>query len=137
MRRIRRCAGSCSGVRGCPRRSCRGSGGGRAGDRRGRRAARPAGGVTLVAGPLSGPRLERVVASIPGARARVAAVPNGFFGGSVAVAGLLTGQDIAGHLASLPALGEAVIVPAVALRERDGVFLDDMTVADLSAALGI
>src|SRR3989440_58530 len=82
--------------------------------------------VTLVSGALYAPRLERLMASIPGAIARVAAVPNDFFGGSVSVAGLLTGRDVARHLATLPALGEAVVVPAVALRERDGVFLDDM-----------
>jgi NifB/MoaA-like Fe-S oxidoreductase len=53
------------------------------------------------------------------------------------VAGLLTGQDIARHLATLPDLGEAIVVPAVALRDRDGVFLDDMTPADLAAAVGV
>ncbi len=93
--------------------------------------------VTLVSGTLYAPRLERLVAEIPGARARVAAVPNRFFGGSVSVTGLLTGQDIARHLATLPALGEAVVVPAVALRDRDGVFLDDMRPSDLQAALGV
>ena len=93
--------------------------------------------ITLVSGTLYAPRLERLVAAIPGARARVAAVPNHFFGGSVSVTGLLTGQDIARHLATLPALGEAVIVPAVALRDRDGVFLDDMTPAELAEALRV
>jgi putative radical SAM enzyme (TIGR03279 family) len=93
--------------------------------------------VTLVSGTLYAPRLERLVTSIPGAVARVAAVPNEFFGGSVSVAGLLTGRDVARHLATLPALGEAIVVPAVALRERDGVFLDDMTCGDLAAALGV
>ena len=93
--------------------------------------------VTLVTGALYGPRLERLVGAIPGARARVAAVPNEFFGGSVSVTGLLTGQDIARHLATLPALGEAVIIPAVTLRDRDGVFLDDMTPRDLAEALGV
>jgi putative radical SAM enzyme (TIGR03279 family) len=99
----------------------------------------PAGGpaVTLVSGTLYGPRLARLVARIPGAKARVAAVPSHVFGGSVSVAGLLTGEDIARHLATLPALGEAVVVPAVALRDRDGVFLDDMTPADLSALLQV
>jgi putative radical SAM enzyme (TIGR03279 family) len=104
------------------------------------RRRRAAGGprdVTLVSGGLYAPRLARLVAAIPGAIARVAAVPNAFFGGTVSVAGLLTGQDIARHLATLPALGEAVIVPAVALRDRDGVFLDDMTAADLADALGV
>src|SRR6266850_4812943 len=93
--------------------------------------------VTLVSGTLYAPRLERLVASIPGSIARVAAVPNRFFGGTVSVTGLLTGEDIARHLATLGALGEAVVVPAVALRDRDGVFLDDMTRDDLAAVLRV
>jgi NifB/MoaA-like Fe-S oxidoreductase len=93
--------------------------------------------VTLVTGALYAPRLARLIGTMPGATARVAVVPNRFFGGSVSVAGLLTGQDIARHLATLPALGEAVVVPAVALRDGDGVFLDDMTPADLAAAVGV
>ncbi len=102
-----------------------------------RRAASGPRHVTLVSGALYAPRLARLVAAIPGAGARVASVPNAFFGGTVSVAGLLTGRDIARHLATLPALGEAVIVPAVALRDRDGVFLDDMTAADLADAVGV
>src|SRR5438093_907903 len=104
--------------------------------RRRRAAGRPLD-VTLVSGSLYAPRLARLVASIPGATARVAAVANRFFGGTVSVAGLLTGEDIARHLATLPTLGEAVVVPAVALRDRDGVFLDDMSPADLAAAVGV
>ena len=102
-----------------------------------RRAASAPRAVTVISGALYAPRLERLVAAIAGATARVAAVPNHFFGGSVSVAGLLTGQDIARHLATLPELGEAIVVPAVALRDRDGVFLDDMTPSDLAAALGV
>ena len=67
----------------------------------------------------------------------MAAVPNELFGGSVAVAGLLTGQDIQRHLATLGDLGEAVLVPAVALRDGEGVFLDDLTPGDLERALGV
>ena len=51
--------------------------------------------------------------------------------------GLLTGQDIQRHLAAPGDLGEAVLVPAVALRDGEGVFLDDLTPADLSRALGV
>ena len=65
------------------------------------------------------------------------AVPNAFFGGSVSVAGLLTGQDIQRALAAEPALGATVLVPAVALRDGDGVFLDDLTPADLARQLGV
>ena len=104
----------------------------RAPARRGRR-------VTVVSGELYGPRLVRELAALrwPGLDARVVAVPNDFFGGSVGVAGLLTGQDIQRHLASQGDLGEAVLIPAVALRDGEGVFLDDLTPADLGRSLGV
>ena len=92
--------------------------------------------VTVVSGALYGPRLAAQLASLAPA-ARVVSVPNEFFGGTVAVAGLLTGQDIQRHLACAGDLGEAVLVPAVALRDGEGVFLDDLTPADLSRALGV
>jgi putative radical SAM enzyme (TIGR03279 family) len=91
--------------------------------------------VTVVSGALYAPRLARLLGAVP--TARVTAVPNAFFGGTVAVAGLLTGQDIQRHLAGLGDLGERVLVPAVALRDGEGVFLDDLTPADLSRALGV
>ena len=98
-------------------------------------APRPTRRVTVVSGALYAPRLARLLADYPGAR--VAAVPNEFFGGNVSVAGLLTGQDIQRHLATLGDLGEAVLVPAVALRDSEGVFLDDLTPPDLTRALGV
>ena len=68
---------------------------------------------------------------------RVAAIPNDFFGPAIGVAGLLTGRDIQRHLAPWPDLGRAVLVPGVALRDADGVFLDDLTPADLARDLGV
>jgi putative radical SAM enzyme (TIGR03279 family) len=104
-----------------------------------RKPVRPAAGrarrATVVTGELYAPRLARLLADVP--EARVTAVANTFFGGTVAVAGLLTGQDIQRHLAGLDDLGEVVLVPAVALRDGDGVFLDDLTPADLAASLGV
>ena len=103
-----------------------------------RRSARAGRRVTIVSGQLYGPRLARLLAATPlAAHARVAAVPNELFGGTVAVAGLLAGQDIQRHLATLGDLGEAVLVPAVALRDGEGVFLDDLTPDDLTRALGV
>jgi len=99
------------------------------------RARRRARRVTVVSGALYAPRLARLLSEFP--EARVTAVPNAFFGGSVAVAGLLTGQDIQRHLAGLGDLGEAVLIPAVALRDGEGVFLDDLTPADVARALGV
>jgi len=95
--------------------------------------------LTVVSGEMYGPRLVRLLTPLAGhgVEARVAAVPNDFFGRAIAVAGLLTGRDVQRHLAALPDLGEEVLVPAVALRDSDGVFLDDFTLGDLSADLGV
>ena len=85
-------------------------------------------------GPLLGPLLERI--RVPGLRADVVAVPNEFFGRAITVAGLLTGQDVARALSGRP-LGDAVLVPRVALTETKGVFLDDVAPDDLARALGV
>jgi putative radical SAM enzyme (TIGR03279 family) len=92
--------------------------------------------VTVVTGELYGPRLVRQLAPIaPGAR--VVAVPNELFGRSIGVAGLLAGRDIQRHLARQDDLGDEVLVPAAAVRDGDGVFLDDLTPGDLAADLGV
>src|SRR5262245_53076511 len=95
--------------------------------------------MTVVSGELYGPRLARWLAPLAaaGLDARVAAVPNDFFGRSIGVAGLLTGRDIQRHLGDLDDLGDEVLVPAVAVRDGDGVFLDDLTPADLARDLGV
>jgi putative radical SAM enzyme (TIGR03279 family) len=93
--------------------------------------------VTLVSGELYAPRLERLVGSLAGGglTVQVVAVPNEFFGRGIGVAGLLTGQDIQRRLAALPAVGDLVLLPAVAVRDGDGVFLDDLSPADLAREL--
>jgi putative radical SAM enzyme (TIGR03279 family) len=105
--------------------------------RRRRRAAAPP--LTLVTGEMFAPRLAALLArgglATPGLT--VAAVANELFGPAIGVAGLLAGRDIQRHLATLPDLGRAVLVPAVALRDVDGVFLDDLTPGDLARDLGV
>jgi putative radical SAM enzyme (TIGR03279 family) len=95
--------------------------------------------VTVVTAALYGPRLERSLSPLAsrGVEAQVVPVPNEFFGRTITVAGLLTGQDIQRHLAGLDRLGSEVLVPAVAVRDGDGVFLDDVTPADLARDLGV
>jgi len=95
--------------------------------------------VTVVTGEMFAPRLVALLAhaGFDPTTTRVAAVPNDFFGPAIGVAGLLTGRDIQRHLATQSDLGQTVLVPAVALRDVDGVFLDDLTPADLARDLGV
>ena len=68
--------------------------------------------------------------------ANVYTVNNDFFGESVTVSGLLTGNDIANQLEGRN-LGERLLIPQNMLRSGEDVFLDDMTVDELSAKLGV
>ncbi|MBI2466744.1 MAG: DUF512 domain-containing protein [Candidatus Rokubacteria bacterium] len=94
--------------------------------------------VTVVTGELFGPVLRGLLRAlaVPGLAVEVVAVPNEFFGRTISVAGLLTGQDIARALIGRP-LGDVVLVPGVALQEAGGVFLDDVNPGDLARHLGL
>ncbi|WP_138295893.1 MULTISPECIES: DUF512 domain-containing protein [unclassified Clostridium] len=70
------------------------------------------------------------------AAVRVFPVVNRFFGPSVTVAGLVTGQDIL-HTLKGAQLGEKVLLPRCMLRSGESVFLDDTPLADLQAALQV
>ncbi|HSE92966.1 MAG TPA: DUF512 domain-containing protein [Methylomirabilota bacterium] len=95
--------------------------------------------VTVVSGEMYGPRLSALLAPLAarGVVARVAVVPNDFFGRTIGVAGLLTGRDVQRHLARIDTPGEEVLVPSVAVRDVEGVFLDDLTPGDLARDLGL
>jgi len=69
-----------------------------------------------------------------GIQLEAAAVPNRLFGETVTVTGLVAGRDIADALSGRNT-GDVIIIPDVMLKEGEGVFLDDMTVEDLQAAL--
>ena len=73
------------------------------------------------------PLLDRLSAAA-GAPVRTVPVANKFFGGNIAVTGLLTGSDVARTLAEQPT-GDRYLLPDVVLSE--GRFLDDTTPADL------
>ncbi len=83
--------------------------------------------VTILTGAYGARLLEPLLRSA-GSDAEVLAVENRYFGGNIAVAGLLTGSDVAAALADAPA-GRRYLLPDVCL--SGGVFLDGTTVADL------
>ena len=64
------------------------------------------------------------------------AVVNDFFGHTIDVAGLVTGGDLIAQLKGRD-LGERVLIPHNMLRHGEGVFLDDVTLEEASAALGV
>lgn len=93
--------------------------------------------VTIITGELGGRILADFVARLNETAhltLDLAVVPNRFFGETVTVAGLLTGQDILASLRSLPR-PDWYLLPAVALNP-DGLLLDDLRPADLEQELG-
>lgn len=65
----------------------------------------------------------------------VVVVENNYLGTEINVSGLLTGHDLAGTLAG-HTQGRPVYITSRAISDRTHTMLDDMTVAELSAALG-
>ncbi len=71
-----------------------------------------------------------------GVQGQVIAVRNDFFGPTIDVAGLLTGQDLIAQLRGRD-LGERLLLPVNMLRHGGDVFLDDLRVADVEATLQV
>ena len=94
---------------------------------------------TIATGVAAAPFIQRLVDAakekFPQLRGEVVAVVNDFFGHSITVSGLVTGQDIIKQLGEHDWLGERIIIPANMLRHGEGVFLDDVTLEQLSDAL--
>ena len=88
------------------------------------------------AAPCLGGLVQRAQADYPGLRGQVIAVENDFFGHTIDVAGLLTGQDISAQLRGRD-LGDRVLIPIHMMRHGETVFLDDYTVERLSRELGV
>ncbi|NVO00775.1 MAG: DUF512 domain-containing protein [Geobacteraceae bacterium] len=62
-------------------------------------------------------------------------VKNLFFGESVTVTGLLTGSDLLEGLKNLEP-GSLLLIPDVMIKEGEGLFLDEMSIEDVSRELG-
>jgi NifB/MoaA-like Fe-S oxidoreductase len=93
--------------------------------------------VTLITGTLAAPVLQAFadrLSQVENLEVRVAPIRNDFFGPTVTVAGLITGADIAAQLCGQD-LGDVALVPSVAV--RDDVFMDDWTLDQLAAELGV
>ena len=94
--------------------------------------------VTIVTGTMFAPHLRALLDGVRADGLTISVVPvvNDWFGHGIGVAGLLTGEDIRAQLAGR-ALGDEVLVPQVALHDKAGVFLDDVTPDEVGASLGV
>lgn len=103
-----------------------------------RRGDDRSGTITLATGVLAAPIIEQQVKKIqlkfPNIKAKVITIINHYFGESITVAGLLTGQDILNQLKEVE-LGDYLILPSVLLKSGEDVLLDDMSLKDLQTAL--
>lgn len=91
-------------------------------------------------GRLAAPFLEKYFAMIkekyPNVQVKVYPIVNEFFGEEITVSGLVTGGDLLRQLKGMD-LGEKLLIPCNMLRSGEDVFLDDVSVDELSRSLGI
>lgn len=94
---------------------------------------------TMLTGELAAPSMrvlaEKAKEKAPGLACNVIAVRNDFFGGNVSVSGLVTATDIVAQVDKNAIKGTALI-PANMLRREGDMFLDSVTVEQLSDELG-
>ena len=95
---------------------------------------------SMAAGVSAAPFLEKLLctarekyATIQG---HVYAIENDFFGRSINVSGLITGQDLIAQLRGKD-LGERLLISSNMVRHDELDFLDDITLEQASAALGV
>lgn len=80
--------------------------------------------------------VERAKKAIPSLETEIFPIRNDFFGESITVAGLVTGNDIIRQLKGR-ITAKTLLLPAVMLRAERDRFLDDVTVEELENALGV
>ena len=94
----------------------------------------------IAAGVSAAPYLDRLLqyakTFFPGLKGHVYAIENDFFGRSINVTGLITGCDLIRQLKDKE-LGGRLLISQNMLRRREMDFLDDVTIEEASAALGV
>ena len=101
--------------------------------------------LTIATGKLTYPTIcgfaGQLMDVFPHLTVHVYAIRNDFFGETITVSGLITGQDLIGQLKERQAagedLGEVLQIPSNMLRVGEQVFLDDLTVRDVERELGM
>ena len=96
--------------------------------------------ISAATGKLAYPYIRRMAERIgerfPGVKVHVYCIRNDFFGERITVSGLITGQDIIAQLKGKE-LGSRLLLPCNMLKADEDVFLDDITVKEVSDALQV
>lgn len=96
--------------------------------------------VTLATGVAAHPFLDTLLDELRqrchNLTCNVVPIVNDFFGDTITVAGLVTGGDLLNQLRGRE-LGDALLLPDVMLRREGDIFLDDVSLEELSEALQI
>ena len=96
--------------------------------------------ITIATGEAAYPfiteMVDRCLKKWDNLECRVKAINNDFFGRTVTVAGLVTATDIIKQLEGED-LGEELLIPSVMLRDGGDMFLDNITLGELSERLNI
>ncbi|MDQ3129877.1 MAG: DUF512 domain-containing protein, partial [Acidobacteriota bacterium] len=93
---------------------------------------------TILTGEMFAPILREQIEKLNdliGSRLSVLAVPNTYFGGDVAVAGLLTGQDFLAVRDKI--VGDFVIIPKHTIKSDEPILLDGMKFDDLKSQFDV
>lgn len=99
--------------------------------------------VTIATGKLAYSTVKgfaaQLMEAVPELTVHVYAIRNDFFGETITVSGLITGQDLIAQLRAEQEqgvdLGSRLVIPSNMLRSGEQVFLDDVTVQEVEQAL--
>ncbi len=94
---------------------------------------------TIACGVAAAPYLQEIVDRALEkchTEGRVQAIVNRFFGETITVSGLITGQDLMDQLVGVD-LGARLLIPVNMLRHGQDMFLDDVTIAQVAERLGV
>ena len=80
---------------------------------------------------------DRIEEKYSGVKVHVYCIRNDFFGEKITVSGLITGQDIIAQLKGKAHWAGRLLLPCNMLKADEAVFLDDLTVKDVSDALQV
>lgn len=96
--------------------------------------------VSLATGYLPYPYIQKMAQRLEekyvNTQIHVYPIRNDFFGEMITVSGLITGQDLKTQLKDRT-LGDRLLLPCNMLRSQEDVFLDDVSVSELSQALQV